>query len=226
MVEHTAMTDGHDDNRDADWAEERSGMVAVLERHGIRDPRILAAMGNVRRHQFIPEACRSRAESYGDYPGPIGHGQTISQPYIVAYMIEKLALQPRERVLEIGAGSGYQAAVLAELGLRVYAVEIVPELAAHARGVLEREGYADRVRVLTGNGFNGWPAEAPFDAMIGACAPVEAPVALMEQLKEGGRAIFPVGVQDFQRLVVFRKTGGRIAQTDDLPVRFVPMVRG
>jgi protein-L-isoaspartate(D-aspartate) O-methyltransferase len=212
--------------RDEDtWTRERREMTELLQRYGIRDPLILAAMGKVRRHLFIPEPYREHGDAYGDHPVPIGIEQTISQPYIVAYMIGKLAPLPGERVLEIGAGSGYQAALLAELGASVFGVELVPGLARHAREILEHEGYADRVRILTGDGYKGWPDEAPFDAMVGACAPVDEPTALFDQLKEGGRAIFPIGEAGVQRLVIIRKAEGRLTRQDDLPVRFVPMVK-
>jgi len=208
------------------WARERRAMVAVLRRYGVRDERILAAMDKVRRHQFIPEEYRRHGEAYGDHPCPIGHGQTISQPYIVAYMTEKLALQPGAAVLEVGTGSGYQAAVLAELGARAYSVEIIPELANHARAVLAGEGYGAAVQVLTGDGYRGWPEHAPYDAIIVTCAPAEVPAALVAQLKEGGRFILPLGGRLGQRLVILRKVHGRIEQVDDLPVQFVPMVKG
>lgn len=206
-----------------DWSTEREAMLAVLRRHGIRDERILAVMGAVRRDRFIPDAYRHR-DAYGDYPLPIGHGQTISQPFVVAYMTWQMDLQPGEKVLEIGTGSGYQAAILAELGAEVYSIEIVPELAGHARAALSAEGYAS-VQVLTGDGYRGWPEHAPFDAIIVTCAPEKIPPALVEQLRDGGRMILPVG-RGQQRLVILRKEGARIIQEDDLPVRFVPMVKG
>lgn len=219
------MTLGREGKEETAWARERRAMVKLLQQYGIRDARVLAAMGKVRRHLFIPEPYREHGEAYGDHPVPIGLEQTISQPYIVAYMIERLELQPGERVLEIGAGSGYQAAVLAELGAGVYAIELVPGLAAHAAAVLASEGYGDRAKVLTGNGYQGWPARAPFEAIVGACAPVDEPTALFDQLKDGGRAIFPIGAAGSQRLVMIRKAGGRLARTEDLPVRFVPMLK-
>lgn len=210
---------------EAAWSRGRRKMVRLLEQYGIRDPRILEAMGKVRRHLFIPESYRETGEAYGDHPVLIGLEQTISQPYIVAYMIEKLALQPGERVLEIGAGSGYQAAILAELGAIVFAVEIVSGLATHAREALAHEGYADRVQVLAGDGYQGWPEHAPFDAIVGACAPVDEPRELFGQLKDGGRAVFPIGQAGAQRLVVFRKCDGCLTRREDLSVRFVPMVK-
>jgi protein-L-isoaspartate(D-aspartate) O-methyltransferase len=211
---------------EAEWTRERHDMVAVLKRYGIRDERVLAAMDKVRRHKFIPAAHRQRGVAYGDHPWQIGQGQTISQPFIVAYMTEKLMLQPGEKILEIGTGSGYQAAVLAELGVRVYTIEIIPELAEHARTILTQEGYTNAVNVLTGDGYKGWPDQQPFDAVIVTCAPENVPVALVQQLKEGGRMIVPVGAWMDQRLVILRKRAGNVEKTDDLPVRFVPMVKG
>ena len=202
---------------------ERAAMLKTLIRYGLHDERFLAAMAAVRRDRFIPEAFR-RGNEYGDHPLPIGHGQTISQPFIVAYMTWKMDLNPGEKVLEIGTGSGYQAAVLAELGVTVYSIEIVPELADHAQAALKAEGY-DSVQVLTGDGYKGWPEHAPFDAVIITCAPAEIPEALVNQLRDGGRMILPVG-RGRQRLVILRRKGPRIVQEDDIPVRFVPMVRG
>ena len=199
-------------------------MVRGLRRYGVHDEHVLAAMGKVRRHIFIPENYRDRRDAYGDYPSPIGHGQTISQPYIVAYMTEKLKVKRGDRILEIGTGSGYQAAILAECGAEVYSIEIVPELAQHARDVLDKEGYKN-VHVLTGDGYKGWPEKSPFDAIIATCAPEEVPQALVDQLKDGGRMILPVGDFGYQRLVILRKKSGKISEEDDLPVRFVPMVR-
>ena len=206
------------------WTSQREAMVDVLRRYGVRDSAILEAMGKVRRHAYIPAACRHRDSAYGDHPCPIGHGQTISQPFIVAYMTEKMKLQKGEKVLEIGTGSGYQAAVLAEMGVTVYSIEIVPELAEHARAVLAAEGY-DTVKVLTGDGYKGWPDYSPFDAIIVTCAPDKVPQALVDQLKDGGRMILPLGA-GIQRLIILRKKEGRVEQEDDIGVRFVPMVRG
>jgi protein-L-isoaspartate(D-aspartate) O-methyltransferase len=202
---------------------ERKMMVAVVEAHGVQDERVLAAMGKVRRHAFIPENYRSR-DAYGDHPCPIGHGQTISQPFIVAYMTQRIEVKPGMRILEIGTGSGYQAAVLAELGAEVYSIEIIPELAEHARRVLKAEGYGSAT-VKTGDGYKGWPEHAPFDAIIVTCAPNEIPVELVKQLKEGGRMILPVG-SGIQQLVILEKTGDSFKEIPDLPVRFVPMVKG
>jgi protein-L-isoaspartate(D-aspartate) O-methyltransferase len=216
---------GADLGRPDTWTVKRNAMISQLKRYGIKDPRVLDAMGAVRRHVFIPDAARGQSDPYGDHPCPIGHGQTISQPYIVAHMTECLAVRPGERVLEVGTGSGYQAAILAELGARVYSVEIVPELAEHARAALAAEGYGESVSVLTGDGYKGRPEHAPYDAIIVTCAPESVPRALVEQLAEGGRMILPVG-EGSQRLVILRKREGRIVRQDDIPVRFVPMVHG
>lgn len=205
------------------WARERQTMVAQLKAYHITNTCVLAAMTRIRRHVFIPAAYRDANNAYADGACPIGSGQTISQPYIVAYMTEKLALKPGDKVLEIGTGSGYQAAVLAECGADVYSIEIIPELARHARAVLDAEGY-QRVHLLTGDGHKGWPAYSPFDAIIATCAPDNVPETLVDQLKEGGRLIAPVG-RGLQRLVILRKQRGQVEQEEDLPVRFVPMVR-
>ncbi len=205
------------------WTARRQAMVEQLKAYHVTNTCVLAAMAKIRRHVFIPAPCRDVNSAYADAACPIGYGQTISQPYIVAYMTEKLALKPGEKVLEIGTGSGYQAAVLAECGVDVYSIEIVSELARHARAVLDAEGY-QHVHLLTGDGYKGWPQYSPFDAIIVTCAPTKVPAALVNQLKEGGRLIVPVGCGS-QRLVILRKQGGRIEQEEDLPVRFVPMVR-
>ena len=207
----------------ADWLTEREAMVKVLRIHGVKDERVLAAMSKVRRHLFIPAEYRNREDAYGDYPCPIGHHQTISQPFIVAYMTERINPKAGDKVLEIGTGSGYQAAVLAECGAEVYSIEIIPELARHARAVLAAEGYS-KARVLTGDGYKGWPEYSPYDAIIVTCAPDDVPPELLKQLKDGGRMILPVGAGS-QRLVILRKIKGKIIKEDDLPVRFVPMVK-
>ena len=162
------------------------------------------------------------SSAYGDHPCPIGYGQTISQPYIVAYMTEKIAPRAGDRILEIGTGSGYQAAILAELGADVYTVEIVPALADHAVKTLAAEGYPG-VHVLVGDGYKGWPEHAPYNAVIVTCAPDRIPDALVQQLAEGGRMIVPVGAGS-QRLVILKKQSGRVDTQEDLPVAFVPMV--
>jgi protein-L-isoaspartate(D-aspartate) O-methyltransferase len=207
-----------------DWSAARGRMADLLRRYGVKDEKMLSAMGAVRRHVFIPEPHRRYPDAYGDHPCPIGYGQTISQPFIVAYMTERMGVAPGERILEIGTGSGYQAAVLAELGAEVYSIEIVPELAEHARAVLWQEGYTN-VSVRSGDGYLGWPEFAPFDAIIVTCAPEDVPPVLVDQLRDGGRMILPLGGV-LQRLVILRKTGGVAELENDLPVRFVPMVRG
>ena len=207
------------------WDGERAAMVRQLRsEYQVRDERVLAAMFKVRRHLFIPAGFRHHGRAYGDHPSPIGHDQTISQPFIVAYMTDRLQLRPGEKVLEVGTGSGYQAAILAELGADVCSIEIVAPLAEHARQALAAEGYG-KVRVLTGDGYRGWPEHAPFDAIIVTCAPEDVPPALVSQLREGGRMILPVGA-GVQRLVVLRKKDGQVRQEDDIAVRFVPMVHG
>ncbi len=209
---------------EAERAEERERMVELLVRRGIRDQDLLEAMRSVPRHLFIPEEYRDTYDPYGDHPGPIGYRQTISQPYIVAYMTERMGVEPGEKILEIGTGSGYQAAILAALGAEVYSIEIIPELAEHARKALDGQGFDD-VRVLAGDGYKGWPEDILFDAIIVTAAPAEIPERLVEQLRDGGRMILPLGTWS-QRLVILRKRGDEIEIEKDLPVRFVPMVHG
>lgn len=206
----------------SDMEEARRLMVEQLIAYGITDQKVLAAMGKVPRHRFLPAGYMTSA-AYGDHPLPIGHDQTISQPYIVAYMTERMHLAKGEKVLEIGTGSGYQAAVLAELGADVYSIEIVPELASHAIDILKATGYACRVKC--GDGYQGWAEHAPFSVIIVTCAPRELPEKLVEQLAEGGRMILPLGGAFSQRLVILRKKDGKIEQEEDLPVRFVPMIK-
>jgi protein-L-isoaspartate(D-aspartate) O-methyltransferase len=191
-----------------------------IEARGISDPATLAALRTVPRHEFLP--MRLRSEAYADYPLPIGHGQTISQPFIVAFMTEAIRPQPGERILEIGAGSGYQAAILAQMGAEVYTIEIVEPLAEMARQTLERLGYKN-AHVKHGDGYRGWPEHAPFDAIIVTCAPDKIPAPLVEQLRDGGRMIIPVGSGMNQELVLLRKKGDKIEKQSVLPVRFVPM---
>jgi protein-L-isoaspartate(D-aspartate) O-methyltransferase len=187
----------------------------------ITDATALAALGKVPRHEFVPEALRSLA--YEDRPLPIGNGQTISQPFIVALMTEKLSLRPTDRILEIGTGSGYQTAVLAELVSEVYTIEIVASLAERAAATLEQLGYSN-VFVRVGDGHHGWPEAAPFDAITVTCAPDSVPQPLLEQLREGGRMIIPVGPLHSQELVILCKRGGALEQAAVTPVRFVPMI--
>ena len=203
-------------------AERRARMVETqIVARGVRDPEVLAAMRKVPRHLFVQPAQRDQA--YEDHPLPIPGNQTISQPYIVAIMTELLDLQPGERVLEIGTGSGYQSAVLAHLAKEVYSIEIVPELARSAAARLKELGYAN-VTVREGDGYRGWPERAPFDGVIVTAAPERIPQPLLDQLAPGGAMVIPVG-GFFQELKVFRKSAdGRITEKDVLPVRFVPMV--
>ncbi|MGD2121896.1 MAG: protein-L-isoaspartate(D-aspartate) O-methyltransferase [Gemmatimonadota bacterium] len=192
-----------------------------IEARGIRDTAVLRAMRQVPRHRFVPEA--SPAQAYGDYPLSIGLGQTISQPYIVAFMAEAADVSPGDRVLEIGTGSGYGAAVLAELASEVYTIEIVPELAERAERILGRLG-VENVEVRTGNGWMGWPEHAPYDAVVVTAAPDEVPPNLVDQLAVGGTLVIPVG-DFYQTLRVLRKTPEGMVEEASLPVRFVPMVR-
>jgi protein-L-isoaspartate(D-aspartate) O-methyltransferase len=206
--------------REDPFAAAREQMVErQLAGRGIRDERVLAAMRRVPRHELVPESQRPHA--YEDRPLPIGRGQTISQPYVVAAMSEAVGLSGGEKVLEVGTGSGYQAAVLAELGVTVYSIELEPELAERARKDLARLGYT-KVHVLAGNGYRGWPEHAPFDAIVVTAAPDHVPPALLEQLAEGGRMVLPVGSFD-QELVLIRKDEHGVHRQNLMGVRFVPM---
>jgi protein-L-isoaspartate(D-aspartate) O-methyltransferase len=211
---------------EAAFAKARERMVAgQIASRGIRDARTLAAMRKVPRHLFVPPG--QVKDAYADHPLPIGHGQTISQPYIVAFMTEALGLKGGETVLEVGTGSGYQAAVLSEVAASVYTIEIVEPLANEARDRLARLGYKN-VQVRAGDGYLGWPEAAPFDSVMVTAAAPKIPEPLKEQLKDGGRLVIPVG-DDYQELIVVTKRGGRYEQRSVLPVRFVPMtgkVRG
>jgi len=189
---------------------------------GIKSEAVLEAMRNVPRHLFVPE--HLRAYAYDDSPLPVASGQTISQPYIVAYMTEQLALVPGMKILEIGTGSGYQAAILAELKCDVYTIERIEELAVSAKKTLADLQF-DNVNVKHGDGYSGWPSEAPFDAIIVTAAPGYIPEKLIEQLKDGGKMIIPVGeLHSVQFLKMITKKDGIVASQDLLPVRFVPMV--
>jgi protein-L-isoaspartate(D-aspartate) O-methyltransferase len=203
-------------------ARQRAAMVATqIENRGVTDSRVLAAMRKVPRHHFVPPDMRDRA--YDDSPLPIGHGQTISQPFIVGFMTAALNLKGDEKVLEIGTGSGYQAAVFAELVKEVYSIEIVKPLGERAVKILADAGYQN-VRIRIGDGYRGWPEAAPFDAIMVTCAPDDIPQPLIEQLAEGGRMIIPVGGAGApQELVLLTKKAGRIEREKVLPVRFVPM---
>ncbi|MBI2925510.1 MAG: protein-L-isoaspartate(D-aspartate) O-methyltransferase [Verrucomicrobia bacterium] len=207
-----------------DYAAARKRMVSEQLRapgRDIKSARVLTAMESVPRHEFVPEAVRGSA--YADHPLPIGHGQTISQPYIVAFMTEKLDPKPTDKVLEIGTGSGYQAAILSALVAEVYTIEIVEPLAKRAEADLRRLGYKN-VKVRAGDGYKGWPEAAPFDAIIVTCAPDHIPQPLIDQLKEGGRMIIPVGETSWnQELYLLEKKGKEVKKRAVLPVRFVPM---
>jgi protein-L-isoaspartate(D-aspartate) O-methyltransferase len=199
-------------------------MVAEqIRARGVVDRRVLEAMEKVPREIFVPEG--ARAEAFEDRPVPIGHGVTISQPYIVGYMTEALKVEAPHRVLEIGTGCGYQTAVLAELAARVYSIEVIPELAARARATLEGLGYTNVV-IRTGDGHHGWPDEAPFDRILGAAAATEVPSDLVDQLADGGIMVLPIERPlGWQELQVLRKRDGRMSTESTLPVRFVPMIR-
>jgi protein-L-isoaspartate(D-aspartate) O-methyltransferase len=199
----------------------RDRMVDEVAGRGVTDARVLAAMRKVPRHRFVEEALRDRA--YGDYPLPIGEGQTISQPFIVGRMTELLRLTGREKVLEVGTGSGYQAAVLGQCAARVCTVERLPRLAARARQTLEDLGYSN-VWGRTANGTFGWPDEAPFDRILVAAGGPAVPPPLFEQLAEGGLMVMPVGGPDSQRLQLIEKVRGEMRVTEDSGCVFVPLI--
>jgi len=205
----------------SDLTAQRQQMVQrQLMTRGIDDARVLAAMAKVPREEFVPPD--SRAASYEDGPLPIGYGQTISQPYIVAFMTEQVRPKPSDRVLEVGTGSGYQAAILAELVSEIYSIEIVEPLAKSAEATLQRLGYKN-VHVKVGDGYKGWPEKGPFDAIIVTCAPDKVPQPLVDQLKDDGRMVIPVGERFAQQLYLLEKKNGQLKQSATLPVRFVPM---
>ena len=203
-----------------DRADERAAMVArQLAARDIRDQRVLEAMRKVPRHLFIPKDRRD--EAYEDYPVPIGHRQTISQPYIVGFMSEALKLKPSDRVLEIGTGSGYQAAILGELAKEVFTIEIVQPLGERSKALLAQLGYIN-IQVRVGDGYKGWPDKSPFDAIIVTAAPPRVPQPLLDQLKVGGRMIIPVGTVR-QGLILIQRTKTGYKRQNILPVAFVPM---
>jgi protein-L-isoaspartate(D-aspartate) O-methyltransferase len=234
----------------ADFAVQRQRMVdQQLKQRGIKDERVLAAVGKVPREEFVPADARSdaykdgrvlaamgkvpreefvpadaRSDAYKDGPLPIGYDQTISQPYVVGFMTEQLQLKPSDRVLEIGSGSGYQAAILAELVSDVYTIEIVEPLAQSAETTLRRLGYRN-LHIKVGDGYRGWPEVAPFDAIVVTCAPEKVPQPLVDQLKDGGRMVIPVGGRFAQQLYLLEKKNGELKESATLPVRFVPMLR-
>jgi protein-L-isoaspartate(D-aspartate) O-methyltransferase len=204
-------------------AQRREMVEQQIRARGVRDARVLTALGRVPRERFVPASLRGRA--YDDSPLPIGFNQTISQPYIVAYMSEALGVEPDDTVLEIGTGSGYQAAVLGEIARRVYTIEIVPDLARRAAATLQELGYAN-IQVRAGDGYAGWPEHAPFDRIIVTAAPEEIPAPLLEQLAAGGRLVIPVGEQgQTQWMTIVDKTELGVVSRRTLPVQFVPFTR-
>jgi protein-L-isoaspartate(D-aspartate) O-methyltransferase len=224
-MERMTGSNGNGPARDGVMAEHRARMVQEqLVSRGIRDPRVLQAMERVERDRFVPPA--HLVNAYGDFPVPIGHDQTLSQPYIVALMTEALALEGHERVLDVGTGSGYQTAILAELAREVYTVEVLPELAALARQRLADLGCAN-VHFRIGDGREGWPEEAPFDGILVAAAPLSVPPRLLDQLDDSGRLVLPVGPSEEQELTLYTRdarepSGFRVQRLG--AVRFVPLI--
>jgi protein-L-isoaspartate(D-aspartate) O-methyltransferase len=214
---------GEEPQGDAVFLALRARMVEdQIRARGVRDSRVLAAMRKVPRHRFVPD--EHQAAAYGDHPLPIGFNQTISQPYIVAFMTEALRVDQDAKVLEIGTGSGYQAAILGEIVAEVYTIEIVSPLAARAAALLEELGYAN-VHVKDGDGYAGWPERAPFDAIMVTAAPDHVPQPLVDQLAVGGRMVIPVGVVDQELRVLTKQADGQLREEERLPVRFVPLTR-
>ena len=204
------------------YAERRDRMVEnQIKSRGINDQDVIRAMKTVKRHEYVPQQFRNRA--YSDRPLSIGQGQTISQPFIVAHMTELLDVDKNDKILEIGTGSGYQAAVLAEITSNVYSVEIVEELAERARKTLHEQGYRN-IHLKIGDGYKGWKEHAPFDGIIVTCSPSDVPEPLKEQLAENGRMVIPVGGVLIQELVVLKKKDGKLKRSRISNVRFVPMV--
>ena len=219
-----ALLLGQDPPEEARATAERKRMVATqIEARGIKDPRVLAAMAAVPRHRFVADGLRRQA--YGDAPLPIGRGQTISQPYIVALMAEALQLKGHEKVLEVGSGSGYAAAVVARLAGQVFGIELEPELNDRAERTLQALG-TPNVRLRCGDGFGGWPEEAPFDAILLSCAAPAVPAPLLQQLRPGGVLLMPEGgAGAVQTLARFRKAPAGLVREALIPVRFVPLRR-
>jgi protein-L-isoaspartate(D-aspartate) O-methyltransferase len=215
-VQRQAMID--EIRREAGWVSEELGKSGL-------EPRVLDAMNRVGRHEFVPENQRSHA--YANRPLPIGYGQTISQPFVVAFMTDLLRAKPGDRVLEIGTGSGYQAAVLAQLGAQVYTIEIIPELASTAAERLKRLNYA-KIEVKSGDGYFGWPEHAPFDGILVTAAVTQIPPPLVQQLKPGGRMVIPVGGAFLPQYLVLveKKPDGKVTTRQLLPVQFVPLTGG
>jgi len=214
-----AMTESEGAGADPFSSARRQMVREQIEARGVRDPHVLEAMRQVPRHLFVPPGLRARAHE--DNPLPIGEGQTISQPYIVAFMSEAALLRPGDRILEVGTGSGYQAAILSSMGVRVFSIEILPILAETARRNLEAAGFGE-VSVRTGDGYRGWAEEAPFDAILVTAAPDQVPEPLLEQLKLGGRIVIPLGTGN-QELIRMTRTEHGFDRESLLPVRFVPM---
>lgn len=207
------------------YKHERREMVEEqIVARGITNNAVIAAMGEVPRHMLIPE--KHRRDPYGDHPVPIGYGQTISQPYIVAYMSQTLDVKPGDKVLEIGTGSGYQAAVLAEITTNVYSIEIIPQLAEHAKQALPEAGY-EAVTIRQGDGYYGWKERAPWDAIVVTAAAEHVPPPLVQQLKKGGRMVIPVGSRFGTQylLLVEKNDEGYVSTSNLMPVRFVPLTR-
>lgn len=221
---YCSLASGPELSNSKDFQQERKNMVMTqIETRGVKDPRVLAAMRNVKRHLFVP--ADMIAYAYDDNALPIEHRQTISQPYIVALMTELAQIKPTDKVLEIGTGSGYQTAILAELAQNVYSIEIIKELTQQAKEKLISLGYTN-IDIKHGDGYQGWPQEAPFDAVIVTAAPDEIPQELIKELKVGGRMVIPLG-DIFQDLYVITKNAdGTITKQNVIPVRFVPMVHG
>lgn len=209
------------EKRDIYMSQRKEMVLLQIKKRGVTDKRVLNAMIKVKRHLFVPPGAEWQA--YGDYPLPIGHGQTISQPYIVAFMTEAAELNPEDTVLEIGTGSGYQAAILAEIVEKVYTIEIIEALANSSRDKLKDLGYGN-VFIKHGDGYKGWQEHAPYDAIIVTAAPPEIPKTLIDQLKIGGRMVIPAGVFS-QELYLVTKTEDGFEKKSLLPVRFVPMVK-
>lgn len=214
-------------SQSSNWTEEhfewlRQQMVEEqLRGRDIKDERVLAAMSKVPRHQFVDSSWRDLA--YRDYPLPIAHNQTISQPYIVAYMTQAAEISTEDKVLEIGTGCGYQAAILGEIAKEVYSIEIIPQLAEKARRTLSQLGY-ENIKVKTGDGYQGWSENSPYDAIIVTAAPEQIPQTLIDQLATGAKMVIPVGTW-YQDIVILTKTQDGIVEERTLPVRFVPMRR-
>ncbi|MCK9411550.1 MAG: protein-L-isoaspartate(D-aspartate) O-methyltransferase [Prolixibacteraceae bacterium] len=213
---------GQDFKKDKYFLQRKTMVEQQIKERGIHNPRVLGALMDVQRHKFVPDEYKSF--SYDDRPLPIGHNQTISQPYIVAYMTEILNPEPTKKVLEIGTGSGYQAAILSLLYKEVYTIEIIGALGEQSKKVFAEEGYSN-IKVKIGDGYQGWKEYAPFDAIIVTCAPTNIPQSLVQQLSEGGKMIIPVGKPFNQVLYLLEKRGGKIRKTATLSVQFVPMVR-